>query len=79
MKALFDQKDKDTEFLPGDLVLKWDASKEDSGKHDKLDHIWCGPFKITDPEGKNSFFLENLNGKILNDPINEHYLNHSMQ
>ena len=30
MKALFDQKSKDREFLPGDLVLKWDARKEDS-------------------------------------------------
>jgi hypothetical protein len=27
MKALFDKKAKDREFLPGDLVLKWDARK----------------------------------------------------
>jgi len=39
MKALFDQKAKDREFLPGDLVLKWDDGKEDSGKNDKFDHI----------------------------------------
>ena len=27
MKALFGKKNKDREFLPGDLVLKWDARK----------------------------------------------------
>jgi hypothetical protein len=79
MKALFDQKSKYREFLFGELVLKWDSRKEDSGKHDKFDHIWCGPFKIIDFEGKNYFLLENLDGKILNAPINGHYLKHFMQ
>jgi hypothetical protein len=32
MKSLFDKKEKDREFLPSDLVLKWDARKEDVGK-----------------------------------------------
>jgi hypothetical protein len=27
MKALFDKKDKDGDFLPSDLVLKWEARK----------------------------------------------------
>jgi hypothetical protein len=39
MKALFDHKAKDREFLPGDLVLKCDARREDSTKHGKFDHI----------------------------------------
>ena len=30
MKSLFDQKAKDIEFLPGNLVLKWEARKEDT-------------------------------------------------
>jgi len=77
MKALFDKKDKDREFIPGDLVLKWDARKEDAGKHDKFDHVWFRPFKITVFEGNNSFLLENLDGKILSAPINGHYLKHS--
>jgi hypothetical protein len=79
MKALFDQKAKDREFLPGDLVLKWEARKEDAGKHGKFDQIWCGPYKITASEGKNAFLLENLDGKILNAPINGRYLKHFMQ
>jgi hypothetical protein len=53
MKSLFDKKVKDREFLPGDLVLKWDARKEDAGKHDKFDHLWFGPFRIASTEGKN--------------------------
>jgi len=39
MKTMFDKKAKDMEFLPGDVVLKWDARKEDAGKHDKFDHL----------------------------------------
>jgi hypothetical protein len=65
MKLLFDRKAKDRNFLPGDLVLRWDARKEDSGKNGKFDHIWYGPFRISSPEGNNSFLLENLDGKIL--------------
>jgi hypothetical protein len=40
MESLFDKKAKDMEFLPGDLVLKWEARKEDAGKHGKFDHLW---------------------------------------
>jgi hypothetical protein len=79
MKALFDQKAKDKEFLPSDLVLKWEARKEDTGKHGKFDQIWCVPYKIIAPEGKNAFLLENLDGKILYAPINGQYLKHFMQ
>jgi hypothetical protein len=39
MKALFDKKYKDMEFLPEDLVLRWDARKEDVGKHGKFYHL----------------------------------------
>ena len=79
MKALFDHKAKDREFLPGNLVLKWDARREHSEKHGKFYHIWYGPFKVTASEGKNSFLLENLDDKILNAPINGHYLKYYMQ
>jgi hypothetical protein len=78
MKSMFEQKAKDREFLTGDLILKWDARKEESGKHYKFDHIWCGPFNITTSKGKNFFLLENLDGKTLNSPINERYLKHFM-
>jgi hypothetical protein len=46
MKALFEKKAKDREFLPSDLVLKWDARKEDARKHGKFDHLWFRTFRI---------------------------------
>ena len=79
MKALFNHKAKDREFLPSDLVLKWEARKDDAGKHGKFDQIWCGLYKITASNGKNAFSLENIDRKILNAPINGHYLEHFMQ
>jgi hypothetical protein len=79
MKALFDQKAKDREFLPGDLVLKWEARKEDTGKHGKFDPIWSGPYRISAFEGKNALLLENLDGDILNAPVNGRHLKHFMQ
>jgi hypothetical protein len=57
MKASFDRKDKDRDFIPGDLVPKWEAKKEDTGKHGKFDPIWSGPYKISAPERKNDFLL----------------------
>jgi hypothetical protein len=79
MKALFDHKAKNKDFLPDDLVLKWDAMREDSEKHGKFDHIWYRPFIVSTYVGKNSFMLKNLDGKTLSAPVNEHYLKHYMQ
>jgi len=33
MKALFDRREKDRDFLPGDSVLRWDARREEIAKH----------------------------------------------
>jgi hypothetical protein len=78
MKALFDLKAKDREFLPGDLVLRWDTRREEALKHGKFDHLWYGPFRVSAPEGKNSFLLENIDGEFLSAPVNERYLKHYM-
>ena len=79
MKALFDQKAKDRYFLPGDLVLKWEARREDMGKHGKFDSIWSGPYRVSASKGENVFSLENLNGDFLSTPMNGRYLKHYMQ
>ena len=65
MKALFVKKAKDKEFFPGDLVLKWDARKEDAGKHGKFDHFWFWPFRIATAEGKKHFLLKTSMEKFL--------------
>ena len=79
MKTLFDRKTKDREFLPGDLVLRLDDRKEDLAKHGKFDHILYGPFRVATSEGKKSFLLENMDGKIFNAPVNGCYLKHYMK
>ena len=78
MKALFDHKAKDKYFLPGDLVLRWDARREEATKHGKFDHLWYGPFRVSDLEGKNYFLLENIDGEVLNAPVNGQYMKHYM-
>jgi hypothetical protein len=55
MKALFHLKAKDREFLPGDLVLRWDARKEEAAKHGKFDHLWYGQFRSRLQKGKIPF------------------------
>jgi hypothetical protein len=73
------KKAKDREFLLDDLIFKWDAKKEDVEKHGNFDHIWCGPFRVIASEGKNLFLLENLDGQVINVPINRCYLKHFMK
>ena len=44
MKESFHKKVKKEMFTVGDLVLKWDARKEEKGKHGKFENLWKGPF-----------------------------------
>jgi hypothetical protein len=78
MKALLNQKAKDREFLPGDLVLRWDARKGEVAKHGKFDHLWYRPFRVSAPEGKTSFLLKNIDGEFLKALFNGRYLKHYM-
>ena len=47
MKETFDRKVKEDIFKAGDLVLKWDAVRQEKGKHGKFDALWTGPFVVT--------------------------------
>ena len=60
MKNTFDRKVKEEKFLVGDLVLKWDAPRED--KHGKFDHMWVGPYIIAKYRRDNAFILEHQDG-----------------
>ena len=55
MKNTFDRMVKEEQFLINDLVLKWDAPRED--KHGKFDHMWVGPYIIAAYRGNNAFIL----------------------
>jgi hypothetical protein len=48
IKQAFDRKVRKEDFQLGDLVLKWDAPKQDKGKHGKVEALWIGPFKISE-------------------------------
>jgi len=79
MKVFFDKKAKDREFLLGDLVLKWEARREDIGKHGKFDHLWFGPYNIATIEEINSFFIQSISGDILEAHVNGRCLKHFIQ
>ena len=46
VKESFDKKIKKDGFVVGDLVLRWDAPKEDKGKHGKFDYLCIRPFTV---------------------------------
>jgi hypothetical protein len=43
-----------------DLVLKWDKLNEPKGKYSKFQHLWLGPFHISEKMGKGTYRLKNL-------------------
>ena len=48
--------------------------KAEKGKHGKFDPLWFGPFKIVEQGGNNTFKLENLQGDLLDAPVNGQFL-----
>jgi hypothetical protein len=57
IKDTFDRKEKVDNFQVGDWVLKWDALRQDKGRHDKFNSLWTGPFMITQVQHNNTFIL----------------------
>eukprot|EP00253_Pinus_taeda_P014460 PITA_14460 len=58
------------QFHVGDLVLKWDKSHEDKGKHTKFQKMWLGPFQIYEKIGHSTFILQDLSGLRDSLPVN---------
>ena len=77
VKKVFDRKSKPDDFQQGDLVLKWDARHEDKGKHGKFEHLWKGPYQISEDHGNDSYSLQEIDSEIfLVGPINGRFLKH---
>ena len=75
MKNTFDRRVKENQFQVDDLVLKWDAPKED--KHGKFYPMCMGPYVIASHRGENAFLLEYPNGVYLeSNPVNGRFLKH---
>ena len=76
IKERFDRKIKDNTFSVGDMVLRWDARKEQKGKHGKFDNLWFGPFIVSKFLENNTFVLQTLEGEELSSPVNGQFLKH---
>ena len=71
IKKSFDSASSSSKQLQvGDLVLKWDKSHEDKGKHTKFQKMWLGPFQISEKIGHSTFILQDLSGKRDSLPVN---------
>jgi hypothetical protein len=75
IKQAFDRKVRKEEFRLGDLVLKWDAPRQDRGKQNKFDALWIGPFKIYEVFLNKTYRLQDLEGEeVFSGPVNGHFL-----
>jgi hypothetical protein len=75
IKQAFDRKVRKESFQLGDLVLKWDAPRQDKGKHGKFDALWSGPFKIFEVFPNNTYRLHSLDDhEVFSGPVNGHFL-----
>ena len=71
IKRWFDKKfAQKANFDVGDLVLKWDKSHEDKGKHMKFQSLWIGSYTIHEKLGPHTYHLQSLDGRIDNLPVN---------
>jgi hypothetical protein len=46
MKEIFDKRTKEINFMVGDLVLKWDARREEKGNMENLTTSGLDPSKL---------------------------------
>ena len=60
----------------GDMVLRWDARKEQKGKHGKFDNLWFGPFIVSKFLENNTFVLQTLDSEELSNLVNGRFLKH---
>lgn len=74
MKKRFDKKAKVIGFREGDMVMKWDAKRENAGTHSKFDALWSGPYVIISCKKANFFQLSKPNGEIFPILVNGIYL-----
>ena len=74
IKERFDRKIKENIFLVGDMVLRWDARKDNKGKHGKFDNLWFGPFIVSKILENNTLVLQTLEGEELSNPLNGRFL-----
>ena len=76
VKNRFEKNIKVHTFSEGEMVLRWDARKDQKGKHGKFDNLWFGPFLVSKVLENNTFILQSLEGEELSSPVNGRFLKH---
>ena len=72
VKRWFDkQKYGKGNFEIGDLVLKWDHSHDEKGKHRNFQHLWVGLYQIAEKLGPSTYKLQDLQGQEENLRVND--------
>ena len=66
---MFDKREKVDNFQVGDWVLKWDAVRQDKGKHGMFDSLLIGPFVMVQVHKNNTLRLQNLEGEEVFDGL----------
>jgi hypothetical protein len=75
IKKAFNKKVNKKDFQLGDLVLNWDARRQDKGKHGKFEYLWVFPFKFSKVFSNNTFKLQNMEDEeVFGGPINGCFL-----
>eukprot|EP00253_Pinus_taeda_P018245 PITA_18245 len=65
LKKMFNKRTKAEDFWLGSKVLRWDARREDKGKHAKFEFMWKGPYIISTVQGNNIYFLKSLDNSMV--------------
>ena len=76
IKGTFDQSTRNEVSKVGDVVFLWDKNKAKLRNHVKLEKIWMGPYRVDRIAWKGPFWLESLDSKELELPINGRLLKH---
>lgn len=58
------------------MFLQWNVKGQDKGKHKKFESLWIGPFIVCDLNGKDSYFLKNMNDEMQEFPVHGQFLKH---
>jgi predicted GH43/DUF377 family glycosyl hydrolase len=63
---------KDFEF--GDIVLRWEKSNENEGKHTKFQYLWLGPYQVDEKIGSGTFKIKTVEGEVEELPASDQIL-----
>lgn len=75
IKQAFDRKVRKDDFHLGDLVIKWDAPKQDKDRQSKFEALLIGPFKIFEIFSNNTYRLQNLEDlEVFGGSVNGHFM-----